>query len=293
MAAGAAGEAIFVLGVTRRTGTNYVYDLVNLHPDVAPRPPIREDNLVHNAGDLVRYVRSCADEWWCTPEEAARESALLLRSLGNGILSFLQADITTKRVVTKSPSVRNIGSFFDLFPNACILIAVRDGRSVVESALRSWTDLSADDVAHEWADGARDLLTFLDKHADNPRAHVVRYERLLTELDVEVERLLQACNLDRSRFDLAAARALPLRGSSTDRGGAEKLHWDPVARPASFGGLVRWSGWSDDQHRRFNAIAGAEMRAFGYDLREVPEPPSARGVGRYAHSLRRLNRFGG
>jgi hypothetical protein len=142
---------------------------------------------------------------------------------------------------------------------------------VVESAVRSWEGMSRDELAQEWADSAAELLAFLETRQDDPRVHVVRYESLLTDFDAEVGTMLQACNLDAHRFDLRAARALPLRGSSTDRGGADKLHWEPVARLASFGGLTRWADWTDDQHQRFNAIAGAEMKALGYELREVRE----------------------
>ena len=54
------------------------------------------------------------------------------------------------RLVTKTPTVKNLGLFFQLFPTSKLLVLVRDGRSVVESAVRTF-DRPYGHAAREWA----------------------------------------------------------------------------------------------------------------------------------------------
>src|SRR5437764_10938037 len=105
-------DPVFVLGMLERSGTNYVRQLLLLHRDCVPRPPIAEDHLLANADLLRAYADAVSvrwsPEWGVTPEHRTE----LLRSLGEGLLGFVGGDVRRKRVVTKTPSVENLELFF-------------------------------------------------------------------------------------------------------------------------------------------------------------------------------------
>jgi hypothetical protein len=78
-------------------------------------------------------------------------------------------------------------------------------------------------------------------------------------------RILRFVGLDENAFDFQAAADLPVRGSSWYFGpGRTNVHWDPVEKGPEFHPTERWSSWTPEMHERFEWIAGAQLRAFGY-----------------------------
>ena len=128
-------DPIFIHGVLPRSGTNFLWDLLLLHPDCArAQEPVKEDLFLDRSDHLVRFVDAVRARWdprWGT--FAAELPDRLYRSIGDGLVSFLWTD-RQRRLVTKSPSVVHLELFFAFFPCARLLILVRDGRSVVQSA---------------------------------------------------------------------------------------------------------------------------------------------------------------
>ena len=55
--------------------------------------------------------------------------------------------------------------------------------------------------------------------------------------------LLVLLDLEPSVFDRAAAERLPVRGSSTYRGGGERVHWTAVEKTSAFDPVERWRTW--------------------------------------------------
>jgi len=286
-----APDAIFILGMLPRTGTNHLADLFELHDGVEVLKPVFEDQLVRYSPLLGAYVDEVTRHW--TPEwnVPADEGPNLLRCLGDGIVRWLQAHSPERTVVTKMPRVENLGGFFDLFPTCGLVVLVRDGRSVVESGVRSfgWTYEAG---FRWWADAAAEVLAFRDRHGDDPRVQFLRYEDLIADEATVMKGLFDAFGLDPEAVDAAAVGALPVRGSSTLAEGGE-LHWQPVERSASFDPRERWRSWDAHLHRRFNAVAGPAQVRLGYT---VEEPAGSSGLRRRAESARdcnveRVNRF--
>lgn len=270
---------IFIFGGLGRSGTNFLSDLLCLHPDCVPAHPLDED-FFHFYGDLLeRYVRLTVNKWhpdWGLSDGGADR---LLASLGHGLLAFLRDTVdetdTTRlggakgegrsRVVTKSPSVKNLSLFPRLFPGIPALVLVRDGRAVVESHVRSFGS-EYETVMRKWAWAARVIRQTAGTpgQAEWPFL-LVRYETLLTDLASELRRLFAFTGLDPERFDFAAASSLPVRGSSTYRGHRGDVNWQPVRKSEKFRPMERWRDWSTGRHDRFNWLAGQELKAFGYE----------------------------
>lgn len=253
---------IFIMGIMPRSGTVWLRQLLLQHPQCAGAPPW-EDWLVPNAHWLRQYVRAVYRFW--QPRDEVREE-WLYEALGRGLLSIWKSRIGDKRLVTKTPSVRNLNLFFKLFPQAYLLVLIRDGRAVVESAART-SGLDHETGARAWARAAREIIGFRQGAVDGTdRMLLIRYEDLYTDLEAELRRILNFVRLPVDEYDFEAARNLPVRGSSAvSRMPSGRVHWTPVEKTAAFQPLMRWQSWSRLRHERFNWIAARYLEAFGYE----------------------------
>lgn len=257
------GAPIFILGIAHRSGTKYLSDLLRLHPDCGRPAPVWEDFLVHHLDLLTEYVEAVCRHWqaWGDTREAEQE---LSRALGEALIAFLDSRHERKRTVTNTPSVRNLGHFFSFFPDARLIILVRDGRAVVESALRSFGGSFEARVRH-WAEAAKAILRFDEgMRGEGLRYLIVRYEDIWRDVEEQLRWIFGFLALDADVYDFGAAAKTPIRGSSMFGRKDGTVHWDPVDRTAQFDPLRRWADWSRARHERFNWIASRYLRAFGY-----------------------------
>ncbi|MGH8875617.1 MAG: hypothetical protein ACRDVM_10265, partial [Acidimicrobiia bacterium] len=120
----------------------------------------------------------------------------------------------------------------------------------------------------DWAQAAQTIIDFRRAFPEDRQAYrVVRYEDLLDDLEAQLDGVFELLGLDASRYDLASALDLPVRGSSSSsREG--RPSWDPVTKTEEFDPKRRWSSWTRAQHERFNWVAGRQSEAFGYRLAE-------------------------
>jgi Sulfotransferase family len=281
---------IFILGMSQRTGTNFLGELLRLHPRCTS-PVVWEDFLAAYSDLLVSYAAQVSSNWnpeWGIDRNHGRD--LICRHLGEGLISFLQSQrvITPvdpasgpsstvvsvkemgKRVVTKTPSVRSLQYFFKIFPQAQLLILVRDGRAVVESAVKSF-NRNYEEEMRRWAVSAHTILQFRQSvdHCDRPYM-LVRYEDLWMHREQELRRIFSFLDLDVESYDFAAADKVPIRGSSTLVEQGIKVDWVPVENSPSFNPMQRWAHWDRRLHERFNWITGDYLGRFGYEKKIYP-----------------------
>ena len=256
----AQSDPVFIHGILFRSGTNFLFQLLRLHPDLAPgRDQVFEDRFLEHSDGVFQFVESVksASE---LPDEIADQ---LLVSIGDGLLSFL-VSAPRKRLLVKNPRVRHLDRFFSLFPRARLIVLLRDGRSVVQSGMTSFGWKLATG-AHRWAEAAEEIADFSRATTDQSRFLIVRYEDLVTDLRPQMERILDFCELERRKFDFEQAARLPVHGSSEFFGPERRpSNWKPVERDEDFDPRHRWREWSSAMHEEFWAIAGAQMRALGY-----------------------------
>ena len=274
--------SIFILGITQRSGTNYLHDLLALHPDCRPGGVIFEDFLIHYSDPLARYVSTIYDHWspeWNVLEKIGPEE-VLFECLGNGLLEFLARQWKSastelnprQRLLSKTPSVVNLRHFFRFFPHAHLLIVVRDGRAIAESAHRSF-NTAYERSFQELAAGAREILRF--KRVTNQETHpfsIVRYEDLYPDPEPRLRELFPFLGLDPQTFDFDKARNLPVRGSSDVKQTEGQLHWKPVEKKADFNPLNRFAHWPPALHERFAWVVGPYLAELGYEPAQVTVP---------------------
>lgn len=259
---------IFVLGILPRCGTNFLSDLLCLHPECGQPTPIWEDFLVAHADILEKYVDATVGRWdpaWGV-EGDVRDR--LARALGDGLSSFLSGRTRAARIVTKTPRVENLKRFFTFFPGAKMLILVRDGRAILESGINTF-GWHRDTALHRLAAAAKTVIEFDDHHCGSrwrDSYRIVRYEDLWSNLEEELRGILRFVGLDAGCYDFAAAQNMPIRGSSTVRGEKQgSMHWKPVRKTADFDPMSRFRHWTRAQHERFNRVAGSYFEPLGYE----------------------------
>lgn len=263
---------IFILGVLERSGTNFLSDLLSLHPDCALASPLHEAFFHFEADRLEQYARRTASKWPARWSPSVSGADDLLVALGRGLLGYLHEtaeDSSSRRLVTKTPSVKNLGLFPRLFPGVPAVVLMRDGRSVVESGVRSF-GFTYEEQTRKWAWAARVIADTVGvPSAGRPVESwpflLVRYEDLVLDSEPELRRIFTFTGLDAERYDFDAVERLPVRGSSTLRPEDGNLNWEPVAQSEDFNPLERWRSWTPARHARFNWLGGRELEVFGYE----------------------------
>ena len=263
-------DAIFIQGILARSGTNFLYELLALHPDVAPSGPVQENFFLLASDRLEAYVDATMarwkPEWGIAPDSRER----LWESIGDGLIAFLERDARPDgarwRLLARTPHVHNLHNFARLWPKARLVILVRDGRDLVESFARSF-NTEREPIMQRWADGAREIVEFERAFADRARFTIVRYEDLHANTEAELRKLLAFLALDPARYDFSRALAAPVIGSSTFTGGRGGVHWDPVAKTDEFKPLERSADWPPALLAEFERVAGEYARRFGYKTR--------------------------
>jgi hypothetical protein len=255
---------IFILGITPRSGTNFLFDLLRLHPEIAPPEPIWEDFLLHHIDLLDTYIKEVKKRWDPKWGIIGIEE-LLYTSLGDSLISFLNLLVKNKNIVTKTPSVNNLNMFFKFFSHSKLLILVRDGRSVVESGVKSgfW---SYEEGMRKWSEAAKKILKFkITAKAKSGDYLIVKFEELVNNTEDEIIKIFNFLNLEFKGYNLKAAKNLPVKGSSILRGPYKTLNWKPISKTKEFNPTIRWKQWNWKLHERFNWVAGSASEQFGYE----------------------------
>jgi hypothetical protein len=284
---------IYVAGVAPRSGTNYLFDLLSRHPSLGPVLE-GEDYFFYKLYYLRLFVSSIFSKWrseWKIKEQTDPDE--LLSSLGEGLIQFLRkkalrCDKESSIVLTKTPHPRNLFFFSSLLERGFLVILVRDGRAVTESARRTFDD-TFDDAAHRWRRGASQVLSFIDEYGWSSGWHqVVTYEDLVRDTSGKLQLLLDEIGVDFEEYPSESLEETRVIGSSTFGQEEGEVTWNTKRDDGTFNPLDRFSSWSDREHERFDWIAGDELRALGYSSSSVSSPTFTASLKNRVLDTRRL-----
>jgi protein-tyrosine sulfotransferase len=259
--------AIFVHGIMPRSGTNYLSDIIALHPDVCLNPGrLYEFPLLY----MCESTRLLQQEFaFMFPRNAEVMSKYeMLAHLASGWLASLQQENPGRRLLFKDPHLHGIGLFPFIFPGDKLFLLIRDGRDLVSSSLatfgaKGFLGKGFRTLVREWKDTTDAALAMAQRAAEHPNAALVRYEDIVRNPAEHIRHLLSHAGLDERRFDIGGLRSLSVRGSSETA--AAGAHWKPVARSAEFSPIGRWANWTTRQKNIFKSIAGETLVKAGYE----------------------------
>lgn len=263
----------FILGIDKRSGTNYLFRLLREHPHCSGPGPVWEDWFVENSRFLKHFGERVCRRWapeWGVPESVGGEPRIM-RGFGDALRDFLLLQLpdrdSSQVLLAKTPSIEGLEHFFELFPDAHLIILVRDGRALVESGVRSF-GWKYEGATRRWRERARKILKFIDENRSSDRSILLlRYEDLVTDQASESTKVFRFLGVNPDLFDFNMAKTLSVTGTCETKSAEGRLDWRPQERRLDFNPLARARDWGWKQHERFNWLAGEEMKKLGYDLR--------------------------
>jgi hypothetical protein len=277
---------VFVVGCPR-SGTTLLRLMLDAHPALAIPP---ESHFIpqiarvrsryeqpsgfdaeHMAVDVMRGLRF---QDWHLPEEAVRAALRERRptTLGAAVECFFvaYADAHDKaRWGDKTPGYSiELPLISDLFPEAVFVHLIRDGRDVALSLMevprppRSFAE-AAQVWRHRVSTGRTDGAALGDRYLE------LRYEALVEDPESALKQICWLASLDYTAAMLDYHREDPAASVPERNWG----HHRNLARPPT-SGLRDWrERMSAGDQQLFEAVAGEELSALGYE-RRFPEVPA-------------------
>ena len=259
------GPAIMIHGLTARTGTNYIWYLLQLHPDVVGCTQSREFFFLQRSQDALA-LQTHYDDTDKAIKSPFQFPGDVLALLGASTLAYLHSFAEPgKRLLLKVPNVRYLHYFPTAFANENLLVLMRDGRDVVSSYRESWPHIPFHVVCSDWADAVRTALDFQSMVGQSFGSHVVRYEDAVANPEGFVRNVCGPLHLDVGRYPFDKINEVPVLGSSEVKTG-EKWKWEVAQqKPKDFSPVGRWKKWSEEDKATFKRIAGEALVTAGYE----------------------------
>jgi protein-tyrosine sulfotransferase len=264
------GPRVAVLhGVMPRSGTNYLYSLLGLHPDVVTDPlGIRELPLLASA-PAAREWQDRFMEFYQGNREAMGDLDMLAYAVNGMMAHAAREHAGAKLILFKVPHTRYLSYFPALFPDDRCIILLRDGKRTVQSTIATWPlkpfGKSFADICLEWTyatDAALDYWT----RADKSKTLIDRYEDVTTAPHEHVRHILEFLGLDAARYPFDEIAALPVLGSSELSRDSGAVSWEPVTAGADFNPARRRIEWPQSWRRTFRRLSARTMQRAGYNV---------------------------
>jgi hypothetical protein len=294
---------IMIHGQIPRCGTNFLMDILAKHADVSREPA---DILEFHHFMMVEGLHRYMERLKATNHMKSLNETKLRKNFGNAWLNYMQdfVDNPQKCMVLKESNVDSLEYFFEYFPQARLILVIRDGRNAVPSALKSkfvappnlknrlknpqsWTQrISTYDIetlsrkfrqrvgksdleiiCHQWNTAALKINDLVSQvfNAQKEQVLLVRYEDLFQNMAEEVQRILNFCNLPIDKFDWESLEVMPIRGSSFLRDQKGNIDFKKGVNPdSSFDPMNRWEKLSQKQKVLFWKYCRSGMEALGY-----------------------------
>jgi Sulfotransferase family len=285
----------FLHGVRVRSGTNYVGKMMSCNAHVQLVPPGKTTDEFPFVRDLEAWEKGFSNfVSKFKGDKNLFQFRRFLPHLGSAWLTYLIDTFSLRpgHVFLKDPSVRHIDRFFDLFPDAKLILLVRDGRDNVASSVKAGLATRAHQhlaekaktrlnhlllrdfvtAARDWSSAVRTILRFDQEFKKSPHASrylILRYEDIYQNPRQLAERLFAFMGVPCDGEILDSVENAEVVGSSfyssTGQEDARKPNWIPTPKTEAFQPVGRWKEWNAVQRGLFKRIAGDQLIAMGYE----------------------------
>lgn len=267
---------VYIVAPTQRSGTNFLSYLLSLHNHLTfPSGPNLPDEhfFLTYTNLLCSYCEKTVATWakWSEGGETALQhnTKQLMGFLGGGIVNYMSQSIEPEqRLLLKAPDARNLANFPHLFPEAKLLLLIRDGRDTVHSFTKSWGGEAVfKKMCQRWAQRVDEINCFREQAEKSGRSGtylLLRYDHLHTEAEAQMKKIIDFLDLDPKCYDWEGLVNAPVLGSSTFRGSQEGVNWQPVEKNQSFSPTDKWKLWNEQKRRIFKKYAGQQLVELGF-----------------------------
>ncbi|WP_236974818.1 sulfotransferase family protein [Membranihabitans maritimus] len=258
---------LFLIGISPRSGTNFLYRQLILHPDINQSNIKGEDRTINHSNLLINYATTVGKN---QPSRWGNSTKDLEKNLGNALREYFLSSVKkSKYAILKTPLTDGIINIPVLFEDYKIIFLVRDGRNIIESYSRSF-DTSFMGTLVRVTQHAKKMQLFLES-VSNDKFHVVKYENLLTNFNSEITDLLKFLDLPVENYPFDQAKNMGVIGSSTFTGNSTSPTWKKeVEKNDTFTPNSRSKDWPKYKHILFNYYAGHLFKKWGYILQYSP-----------------------
>jgi len=253
---------LMVFGVAPRSGTNYIGNVIANHPDICAYPnDIYEIPFLRLTNKLKDFQDGFFGDYYRNIQRMKKNDFLPL--FGASFIAHLYSYVPPGKIMlTKEPDARFLRYFPTVFPHENLLLVIRDGRDVADSAIKTWPDMSFKKICQRWNDSARLILDFQEKYKD--KYLLVKYEDMLHDPLPIVESILQHYKLNPDTYPFDKIKSMPIVGSSTASKKDDTVNWKPVPANENFKPTNKWEKWTEKQKNIFKKIAGETLIAANY-----------------------------
>lgn len=258
---------LFLFGVLPRSGTNFVFKSILLHPDINKSFHPGEDYILSQSQHLKLYVDKLVDKWsprWEGTDRVVQKKRIL-DNLSKAHYNYLKQDdnIKAKYIFTKTPSTEGIENLSMLFPESKAIFLVRDGKSLIRSGVKSfiWTYI---DSMKKYAQSLSRIKSIVSQD-NHKNCLVINYEKFCSNPEKELKSIYNFLELDPSSINYSQVSQMPVLGSSDhidDKTG--KFKWVVSNESSSTKPKFKKLEWHPLMLKRYNSICKIASE-FGYD----------------------------
>jgi hypothetical protein len=253
---------IILPGVMRRSGTNYIGELIGRHPNIYSYPgQVWEVPLLTTSPHLIEAQKTFISCYKRNRNKFRQTDFLSL--FGSSFIAYLHSFVPEhQQMLIKVPNVDQIWNFTNLFPYEKLVILQRDGRDIVASTMKTWPHYDFNKACIRWQQN-QELIQKLKRKSDTSHIYFAKFEDAVFDPKTFVKDLFEKLGLDESSYPYDLIDQIPVKGSSEIRVDG-KVTWKGVKRPKSFNPTGRWHSWSERQKATFKKYSGETLIRSGY-----------------------------
>lgn len=274
-------QSIHIHGILRRSGTNFLNQLLLLHPEVKqPSIKIRENWFLEYISYLEDYITRL-DSHWKNSKWKGDDYSLshLKKAFGQTFINYMKNndDISSFHLLTKTPSFKNLNKFKSYFSDSKLLLVVRNPFDVAASTHKTW-QTPIKKTLNQWQESVLEAYRLEQNH----QAFIVRYEDLIANPKLEIEKCLSYLEVDLATYSWGKIDELPIFGSS-DQGGK----WEVTQKSSDFKSVNKWAKLPEhlldemesNNREAINAYFGYDMYFNSKELKSLPSYETRLKIG--------------
>jgi hypothetical protein len=274
-------QPVFIISPTGKSGTNFLAAAL-IELGICKGSQLAEDFFLRDSHMLLRYGERSGETWkrWEGGGEDGPKAQKLTASLGHGLIEFAGGLDSKRHLVLKTPSSESLAHFPRLFPDAKLILLIRDGRDTTESQVKAGYRADHQAAFANWAVQTREFLDFMADHQDLEGSmwKLVRYEDLIREPEATFAEIASWLDF-KGGLDISRVAAMPVIGSAY----VGSDGWSTLPKPESFNPIGRWAmTWDQKRRQQFDELAGSALVAAGYKGNKS-RPPKTRIIAMLTH----------